>query len=191
MFVMRVIETSRPSFFARYGSILCALVIATVTFIAPKKTFALTAHNATTVTCYAYNGRDPGDGTSVANPSSINPAIIDAINPSWVINPVAEQCVWSGFGGSGSAVAGDTLTFTAHVTSSSDCAGDAIHKATIGFTSFGGGWMAKSYGPGTPPSLSIPVGADLSQLKVYGTVQAGPNDSCAVNLTLTSLYATF
>lgn len=194
MFIRRATETSRFSLPTQLRSISFVFVLAVLVVFCSSKAFANTTHYPTTVTCSAApGGYDQGTGTSVFNPTPTNPAIVDATNPAWVENSVGEQCAWSGFGGSGTSVSGDTVSFDPQVVSTSPCSGDMQHKAVFTYTSFvsgGGIWSSKSYSGGTITE-AIPSGTNLSDLTIYFTVFAGANDSCEVTLTLTSLSASF
>jgi hypothetical protein len=186
MFTHRASETSRASFLNRYRSVLCGLGIAALTCCVSPKAFAATAHNPTSVLCGSFDGGTNGDANSVVVPSSSDPATIDAVN-TYSIDGSGEQCAWT-FPNVPSTA---TVTATLQVASSSDCSGDQIHNGHFGIGNpFAKQWQSKNAGPSTV-TYSIPSGTGLNPLTVYGVANAGANDNCVVNLTLTKLYVTY
>ena len=179
MFPLKAVQASR--------FILCSLGAVALAVSLTPKIFALTNHAPTNVFCQIVSPE--GDFNSVVNPSSSNPAVMSGNNNTFDTSGAEAQCTWTGFASGGTAVAGDTITFTASVTSGSACAGDRIHNGSISVV--GNGFWRSQSTSGSTVSFNIIPGSDLSKLTVIGTALAGANSGCTVELDVTSLHATF
>lgn len=190
MFTSRAVKISRCSFFARYSTVLFGLLIAAIAFLAPNKILAVSAHHPTAVSC---NGT--GVGTSIANPTTSNPAYITITQQYDPSESAQEQCAWSGFGGSGTAVSGDyvTLNFSIAPVNGQDCV-TAISYGWFGYNPNYPGFYKSFESSETEATFAIPSGTNLSTLTLYGSVYTGGDSGdsgCEMGMDLKSISADF